>query len=54
MAERGGSRDDRELVYCHLCENEWYRDEHGLQCPQCESEIVEIVSTYNIMLHRLP
>ncbi|KAF5874409.1 putative mitochondrial membrane fission protein [Botrytis fragariae] len=34
---------DREVVYCHQCENEWYQDEHGLVCPACEGEIIEIV-----------
>lgn len=34
----------REVVYCHACENEWYHDEHGLECPRCESEATEIVS----------
>lgn len=38
------SNDHRELVFCHSCQNEWYRDTHGLQCPECQSEIVEIVS----------
>lgn len=33
----------REVVYCHHCENEWYRDEGGLVCPECESDITEIV-----------
>jgi len=33
----------REVVYCHQCENEWYRDEHGLPCPRCHSEATEIV-----------
>ncbi|KAJ8071353.1 hypothetical protein OCU04_001684 [Sclerotinia nivalis] len=33
----------REVVYCHQCENEWYQDEHGLVCPACEGEIIEIV-----------
>lgn len=33
----------RELVYCHQCENEWYRDEHGLVCPRCTSDAVEII-----------
>ncbi|CAD6443575.1 5dc06aef-1085-420f-9dbc-2f1c63fa7372 [Sclerotinia trifoliorum] len=33
----------REVVYCHQCENEWYKDEHGLVCPRCEGEIIEIV-----------
>ncbi|KND90462.1 putative RING finger protein P32A8.03c [Tolypocladium ophioglossoides CBS 100239] len=34
---------DREVVYCHACSNEWYRDEHGLTCPECDSDITEIV-----------
>ena len=37
-------RTERELVYCHACENEWHRDEHGLECPECHSDAVEIVS----------
>jgi E3 ubiquitin-protein ligase RNF115/126 len=36
---------NRELVFCHSCEDEWYRDEHGLICPQCSSDVVEIVSS---------
>lgn len=34
---------DREVVYCHRCSNEWYNDEHGLECPRCQSDICEIV-----------
>lgn len=34
----------REVVYCHQCENEWYKDEHGLICPRCEGEVTEIVT----------
>jgi Zn finger protein HypA/HybF involved in hydrogenase expression len=34
---------DREVVYCHACSNEWYRDGHGLICPDCHSEVTEIV-----------
>lgn len=33
----------RDLVYCHQCEDEWYRDEHGLQCPHCQSDFTEII-----------
>jgi len=33
----------RELVYCHQCENEWYRDEHGIICPECQSDFTEII-----------
>lgn len=34
---------DREVVFCHQCGNDWYRDEHGLTCPGCQSDAVEIV-----------
>lgn len=37
---------DREVVYCHACANEWYRDNHGLTCPRCQGDIIEIVSSY--------
>lgn len=33
----------REIVFCHGCENEWYRDEHGLVCPECNGDFTEIV-----------
>ncbi|KAL0930423.1 uncharacterized protein CTRU02_214498 [Colletotrichum truncatum] len=49
-ATRGGHLDataGREVVYCHACSNEWWKDEHGLRCPRCESEIIEIVSPDN-------
>lgn len=42
MADPGGQQ--RELVFCHACSNEWLRDQHGLQCPECHSDVVEIVS----------
>jgi len=47
---RGGHLDataGREVVFCHACSHEWWEDEHGLQCPRCESEITEIVSPDN-------
>ncbi|KAK6221871.1 hypothetical protein QIS74_04743 [Colletotrichum tabaci] len=47
---RGGHLDataGREVVYCHACSHEWWQDEHGLQCPRCDSEITEIVSPEN-------
>ncbi|KAF5008792.1 hypothetical protein FDECE_4947 [Fusarium decemcellulare] len=37
----------REVVYCHACANEWYRDEHGLMCPDCHGEITEIIDPEN-------
>jgi len=46
----GGHLDasgSREVVYCHQCNHEWYRDEHGLVCPQCEGEITEIITPSN-------
>ena len=33
----------RELVFCHECQNEWNRDEHGLTCPDCHSDFTEVV-----------
>ncbi|KAF2232627.1 hypothetical protein EV356DRAFT_505159 [Viridothelium virens] len=33
----------RDMVFCHECENEWYRDEHGLMCPTCHSDFTEII-----------
>lgn len=35
----------REVVYCHACSHNWWRDEHGLQCPNCGGEVIEIVSS---------
>lgn len=43
MADRSGG-PGRELVFCHSCENEWMRHEHGLTCPECHSDFTEIVS----------
>ncbi|UNI22040.1 RING-type E3 ubiquitin transferase [Purpureocillium takamizusanense] len=37
----------REVVYCHACTHEWHRDEHGLECPDCGSDITEIVEADN-------
>ncbi|KAH7205726.1 hypothetical protein BKA60DRAFT_151878 [Fusarium oxysporum] len=38
---------DRDRVYCHTCAAEWYRDEKGLTCPECENELVEIIEPEN-------
>jgi hypothetical protein len=45
--------EGREVVFCHNCSNEWYNDDHGLQCPRCHSEICEIVRlpTYLLCHH---
>lgn len=34
---------DRDVVFCHECSAEWYRDENGLTCPKCQNELVEMV-----------
>jgi Zn finger protein HypA/HybF involved in hydrogenase expression len=46
----------REVVFCHACENEWYREEHALlKCPRCDSDITEIVSpTHPSVLQHSP
>ncbi|KAJ3486857.1 hypothetical protein NLG97_g6535 [Lecanicillium saksenae] len=38
---------DRAVVFCHACAFEWFREEGGLICPSCESEITEVVSMDN-------
>lgn len=38
--------EGRERVFCHNCENEWFRDSGGLVCPRCNSDITEIVSFF--------
>lgn len=38
----------REVVLCHQCSHEWYRDQsQSLVCPLCHSEAVEIVEPNN-------
>lgn len=49
LGHGGGSRHldasgPRDVVFCHQCDNEWYRDEHGLSCPRCQSEVTEIIT----------
>lgn len=39
--QRPGHRD---MMFCHECADEWYRDERGLTCPECGSDFTEIVS----------
>ncbi|KAI0890333.1 uncharacterized protein GGS22DRAFT_12153 [Annulohypoxylon maeteangense] len=48
MASRNTHLDatvGREVVFCHNCRHEWYRDERpdALDCPRCRSDIIEIV-----------
>ena len=49
MADQGGQQ--QELVFCHACSNEWLRDQHGLQCPECHSDVVEIVSLLSQLIY---
>lgn len=37
------SEQRQELVFCHECENEWYKTGPGLTCPACRSDFTEIV-----------
>ncbi|KAF5678244.1 1-phosphatidylinositol-4,5-bisphosphate phosphodiesterase [Fusarium circinatum] len=37
------SERDLDVVICHECSAEWLRDEDGLVCPQCQSDVVEII-----------
>lgn len=34
----------REVVFCHECDAEWWKDESGLDCPACGRKVTEIVS----------
>jgi E3 ubiquitin-protein ligase RNF115/126 len=33
----------RDMMFCHECDDEWYRDQSGLTCPACGSDFTEIV-----------
>ncbi|KAF2668629.1 hypothetical protein BT63DRAFT_281833 [Microthyrium microscopicum] len=37
----------RPQVYCFGCQHVWYQDEHGIRCPACESDFVQIIETGN-------
>ncbi|KAF2639548.1 hypothetical protein P280DRAFT_39797 [Massarina eburnea CBS 473.64] len=37
----------RETMFCHECHDEWYRDEKGIICPECQSEFTEIIEDDN-------
>ncbi|PHH62244.1 hypothetical protein CDD81_7304 [Ophiocordyceps australis] len=37
----------RELVYCHACTHEWYRDGPNIDCPECGGDITEIINPDN-------
>ncbi|KAK4145906.1 uncharacterized protein C8A04DRAFT_10264 [Dichotomopilus funicola] len=51
MASLGGRRlgaaEGRELVFCHACQHEWYRENADLECPRCHSSFTEIVESSN-------
>lgn len=44
QTQRPGHRD---MMFCHECADEWYRDEHGLSCPECGSDFTEIIEENN-------
>ena len=46
----GNAPQQRELVYCHECQDEWFRDDSGLVCPTCGSDFVEIVCSPSLIL----
>lgn len=33
----------RDMMFCHACHDEWYRDERGLICPECGSDFTQII-----------
>ncbi|KAF2821161.1 hypothetical protein CC86DRAFT_397625 [Ophiobolus disseminans] len=37
----------RDMMFCHQCADEWYRDQHGLTCPECHSDFTEIIEDNN-------
>lgn len=37
----------RDMMFCHECNDEWYRDQHGLTCPECGSDFTEIIEENN-------
>ncbi|KAH6629458.1 hypothetical protein C7974DRAFT_434019 [Boeremia exigua] len=43
-SQRPGHRD---MMFCHECADEWYRDERGLTCPECGSDFTEIIEDDN-------
>jgi rubrerythrin len=42
--EQSQGNSDRDMMFCHECAHEWYRNEHGLTCPKCGSDFTELVS----------
>ncbi|KAI4649637.1 hypothetical protein J4E93_003957 [Alternaria ventricosa] len=47
-AQSGNPRPGhRDMMFCHECADEWYRDEHGLSCPECGSDFTEIIEDNN-------
>ncbi|KAL7755307.1 hypothetical protein ACKLNR_015064 [Fusarium oxysporum f. sp. zingiberi] len=38
---------NRNIIYCISCAAEWYKDEKGLRCPECESELVSVLVAEN-------
>lgn len=43
LGEHLDATGERKVVYCHHCANEWWQDQHGLVCPNCDGEVTEVV-----------
>ncbi|KXX82136.1 E3 ubiquitin-protein ligase RING1-like [Madurella mycetomatis] len=43
-----GAAGEREMMFCHACQNEWIRDDRdSLACPSCGSGFIEIIEASN-------
>ncbi|GAB1318782.1 RING-type E3 ubiquitin transferase [Madurella fahalii] len=43
-----GAAGEREMMFCHACQNEWIRDDQdALLCPSCGSDFIETVEASN-------
>lgn len=47
QAPQPAQSSNRDTMFCHECQDEWYRDEHGLTCPECGSDFTEIIEDNN-------
>jgi uncharacterized Zn finger protein (UPF0148 family) len=34
----------KEVVFCHACKHQWYKQKGNLTCPKCQGEATEILS----------
>lgn len=42
QAVRPHQPPNQDLMHCHQCEREWFRDDQGFLCPECQSDLTEI------------